>query len=579
MQPHHNDAQDNSQLVIEGDILDQFYAPVQFDALTLLASEYELLRERIIEVHGIITQERVSGVMNFFFNGNSRDSYGSYASIRHTTAFEEVFRIEGALNELTATFWDRALRQTDLMEYMPQARRSQWTEILNAWRAHGYQRGKNPDLDMPEFNLDNLRATVQGLLARRAEFLAERVDGIFRGLSRQHVTNVPEGFSKRMIMSRVFNDWGSTDHHSEGLIHDLRMVIAKFMGRDDPCRTSTSRLLVSARAARGEWLEADCGAFRVRAYQVGTAHLEIHPDMAYRLNSILAFLYPAAIPEAFRKRPARAKAVGFKSKKLFERPFSNAVAAALANMEQATRFVKSTDWRREYDKKPIRNAVELSYHLRDKCKHLAAEIDTVMRALGGVFTIDPERKHFTYWQFDFDALDLVHQVAALGYIPDHKSHQFYPTPEPVAQRLVEWLEIGLLDTVCEPQAGQGGIADHLPKDRTRCVEISPLHCDILRRKGHNVIEGDFLAWSPGTSFSVIAMNPPYSEGHWQEHLRHAGTLIEPGGRLGAILPTCARRLAADLLPGFKLEFSEAIDNAFDGTSISVLLLKATRETL
>lgn len=75
------------------------------------------------------------------------------------------------------------------------------------------------------------------------------------------------------------------------------------------------------------------------------------------------------------------------------------------------------------------------------------------------------------------------------------------------------------------------------------------------------------------------MNPPYSEGRWQEHLRHAGTLIEPGGRLGAILPTCARRLAADLLPGFKLEFSEAIDNAFDGTSISVLLLKATRETL
>jgi hypothetical protein len=35
-----------------------------------------------------------------------------------------------------------------------------------------------------------------------------------------------------------------------------------------------------------------------------------------------------------------------------------------------------------------------------------------------------------------------------------------------------------------------------------------------------------------------------------------------------VLPTSARRLAADLLPGFKLEFSEAIDNAFDGTSIA-----------
>jgi tRNA1(Val) A37 N6-methylase TrmN6 len=37
-----------------------------------------------------------------------------------------------------------------------------------------------------------------------------------------------------------------------------------------------------------------------------------------------------------------------------------------------------------------------------------------------------------------------------------------------------------------------------------------MHCDILRRKGHNVIEGDFLTWNSG-KFSVIAMNPPYSD--------------------------------------------------------------------
>ena len=162
------------------------------------------------------------------------------------------------------------------------------------------------------------------------------------------------------------------------------------------------------------------------------------------------------------------------------------------------------------------------------------------------------------------------------WITTCESHQFYPTPEPVAQRLVDWLDIGLLDTLCEPQAGQGGIADLLPKDRTRCVEISPLHCEILRKKGHAVTEADFLAWNPGMSFSVIAMNPPFSEGRWQEHLKHAGTLVEDGGRIGAVLPMTARKHAVDLLPGFDLEFSEPIDNAFSGTSISVLLLKATK---
>ncbi|OEO25146.1 hypothetical protein AX279_13740 [Pseudomonas sp. J237] len=574
-QPH--DFSHDAQHIIAGDVLDQFYAPVQFDALTLLASEHIRLRERIIEVHGIITQENVSGVMGFFFKGNGSDKYGHNASLRHLNSFTEIFNLEGALNELTANFWDRALRQTDLMEYMPQARRSQWTETLNAWREHGYQRGKNPEMDMPEFNLDNLRATVQGLLARRAEFLAERVDGIFRGLSKQHVTNVPEGFSKRMIMSGVFNEWGSTDHEREGVVHDLRLVIAKFMGRDDPSRASTGQLLKTARASRGEWLEADGGAFRVRAYQVGTAHLEVHPDMAYRLNSVLAYLHPAAIPESFRKRPAKVKANGktFASKPLFERPFSNAVGAVLATLSQYNKIVKSESFRRDYDHIPVRNAVAVPFYERDRSKHLIAEVDTVMQALGGVLTNCTVNQRSQYWQFDFDALDLIHEVAALGYIPDHKSHQFYPTPVTVAERLIDWLDIGLLDTCCEPQAGQGGIADLMPKDRTRCIEISPLHCDILRRKGHNVIEGDFLTWNSG-KFSVIAMSPPYSEGRWQAHLQHASTLLEDGGRIGAVLPMSARRHAVDLLPAFDLEFSEPIENAFSGTSISVLLLKATK---
>ncbi|WP_445939753.1 hypothetical protein [Pseudomonas sp.] len=135
-QPH--DFSHDAQHIIAGDVLDQFYAPVQFDALTLLASDHIRLRERIIEVHGIITQENVSGVIGFFFKGNGSDKYGHNASLRHLNSFTEIFNLEGALNELTANFWDRALRQTDLMEYMPQARRSQWTEILNAWREHGY---------------------------------------------------------------------------------------------------------------------------------------------------------------------------------------------------------------------------------------------------------------------------------------------------------------------------------------------------------------------------------------------------------------------------------------------------------
>ncbi|TKD44944.1 DUF4942 domain-containing protein [Azotobacter chroococcum] len=566
----------NDSPVILGDVVDQFFAPVQFDALTQLASEFQRLKARITEVHGIIAEEKVSGVMGYFFSGNSSDQYGHSAMLRHTSAFNEIFNLDGALNDLTATFWSRALKQTDLLEHMPQARRNQWHECLNAWRQRGYKRGKNPELDMPEFNLDNLRATIHGLMARRAEFLAERVDGIFRNLSRSHVTNTPEGFSKRMILNHIFSDYGTIDHTREGYIHDLRLVIAKFMGRDEPKRDTTTRLLNLAKAHRGEWIEADCGSLRVRAYKVGTAHLEVHPDLAWRLNGILAFLHPMAIPESARTRPKRAKACGFKSKALFDRPISNAAAGVLAAMEQYFTLEPSTSRRREYDRKFVPNTLCVRYSSAEPYKHLLEEVSSVLEALGGVACNGGKHKNMRYWQFAYNPEQVVRAVAVSGQLPDARAHQFYPTPAPVAERLVQWLDIQPAETCLEPQAGQGGIADQLPKDRTLCVEISPLHCEILREKGHTAIEGDFLAWNPGTLFDVIACNPPYSEGRWQAHLRHASSLVEAGGRLGAVLPLSARQQAAELLPGFDLEFSAPIDNAFAGTSISVLLLKATK---
>lgn len=572
----HAAEQSGAEFIAHDEVLENFFAPVQFDALASLVHEYDRLKARIIEVHQMITTENVSGVMGYFFSGNSGDKYGNSSRLRHTSSFDEIFRLDGAVNDLTASYWGRALNETGLLEHMPQDRRSQWNECLNAWRQHGYKRGANPELDMPEFNIDNLRATIQGLMARRVEFLAERVDGIFRNLSRTHVTNQPEGFSRCMILSRIFCEFGTTDSEREGYIHDLRVVIAKFMGRDEPDRCTTRRLLNLARTNRGEWIEADCGSLRLRGFKVGTAHLEVHPEMACRLNSVLAFLHPTAIPESFRVRPRQAKSGGFKSKPLFDRPISNAAANILAAMEPHYTLEKSSGFRQDYDRKFVPNALSIRYGYGEVSKHLMAEVCSIMEALGGVLVSGGAHGRLGYWQFDYDPDEVVKEVSVSGQIPDFRSHQFYATPASVAARLVDWLGIRDSDTCCEPSAGQGGIADLLPKDRTRCVEVSPLHCMILREKGHNVVQADFLEWNPGTSFSVVAMNPPYSEGRWSAHLEAAGRLVEAGGRLGAVLPLSAKRKAEELLSGFDLEFSEPIDNAFAGTSISVVLLKAVR---
>lgn len=561
---------------LDADIIDQFYAPVEFDALTTLVAEHDALKARLDQVHELVTQEQVSGVMEYFFAGNSGDQYGGLSSQRHVKAFEETFRREGALNELTSRFWEKALAMTNLMEVMPQKRRSEWSETLNAWRDPSYKPGENPSHDLPVFNRENLQATLQSLMARRSEFIAERVDGIFRNLSSTHVTNTPEGFNKRMIISGMFCQHGTLDWRKKGNIHDLRLVISKFMGRDEPHRDTTEQILNLARLRTGEWLECDGGSLRVKAFKVGTAHLEVHPEIAYRLNGILAFLYPSAIPHSSRRPPKTKRGTTFKTRPLFERPLSNALLALLASMETYYYLEDDPGFRRQYKKIEIPNTLDLRGSATVS-KHLVRELETVMHALGGVRSCCPERPAASFWQFDYDPREALREVVVTGSMPDTKSYQFYPTPRHVAQQLVDMAELTEQDTPLEPSAGHGGIADLLPRDNTTCVEISELHCAILRDKGHRVIHTDFLAWDPTARFSAILMNPPYSEGRWQAHLAKASTLVAPNGRIMAVLPASAVNRAQELLPGFDLTFSQPISDAFDGTSITVVLLKAVKK--
>lgn len=553
---------------IPAEVLDQFYAPVQHDALTGLVSRYEADKAGIRELHDYLFGEgKGSQAVNYFLRGN--DSEG-----RHAPSVESMFGLDGALSQLDADYWSKVMQQTGMMEEMPQPRRKQWHTVLNAWKERGYKRGAKPELDMPEFNLDNVRATIQGLVARRSDFLAERVDGIFQNLSPFHKTNVAEGFSKRMIINYVFRDSGYLDHHRADTIHDLRVVIGKFMGRDDICRSTTERILKASNQYPyvGQWQELDGGALRIRTYKVGTAHLEVHPDMAWRLNCILAHLHPTAIPSSFREPPKKRKRTGYGSTAVHDRPLPGAVVSALSNLEPHYNFVRNL--RGDYDKVRVRNAYSFRFAYTVPAA-VRRETEDVLTSIGGVL-ITPERGCH-YWQFDYCPKETLDHIVASGCVPDMKAHQFYPTPETVASRLVDWLKIGDDETACEPEAGQAGIAQFLPKDRTTCVEISELHCTILQAMGFETHQADSLAWSPAQKFDVVAMNPPYSEGRWQAHLQNATRFIKETGRIGAVLPLSARKQAIDLLPGFDLEFSQPIDNAFAGTSISVVLLKATRK--
>lgn len=548
------------QQILGGELVDDalFSAPAVGDLVQRLAGEYRAVRTRVEALASAVRAENVRGVLHYFVEGNVQDQ-------RHTipSTVEALFAVEGAVGQLNADFWNRALQLTDVLDYMPQKRREEWFEqIRNPLGRKKNRHTSEQELPpLPEFEEATVRATLADLLNNRARFLAERVDGIFRALSRQHVTNQPQGFGKRMIIPGVLS------YQTHGHINDLRCVIAKFMGRDEPKHGATDPVIKAARRQNGQWMSVDGGALRIRVYGgVGTAHLEVHPEMAWRLNAILANLYPAAIPAEFRCRPKKVKKL--KDFELFDRPLPFAVVQLLAEMREVRERIEP-NWPERY--RTIPNARDFNYGQRDSAA--MAEAEKVLLALGAV-----KVRH--YWQFTYEPTDVLDLVVCSGRIPDQRSHQFYPTPERVGSVAADLALAGSRPGMrwCEPSAGTGALADLLPREDLLCIEISALHCQILAAKGYETEESDFLRYRPVVPFDRIVMNPPFSEGRWSAHLEHAaGMLSAEGGRLVAILPASAK--GKDLLPGFNLVWSQTFSNEFSGTGVSVVILTAERKAV
>ena len=510
-----------------GDLIetDEFFAPVAYTAIDSLLGQYSTKREQIEALAAMMDKDRL-GIVRYFHDGN-KDRQDRMPDP------DVLFRLDGALAALNADFWQRALNMTDVYDCMPVKRRQEWDESIR-------------NMTTPEFTEENVTATFETLLAARSRFLAERVDGIFQGLSGTHVTNSPAAFGERMIMDCVFGYYSYRTPKAE-LINDLRCVIAKFMGRDEPKYGQSRKVLDAIREDHGQWYSVDGGALRIRCYLKGTAHMEVHEDMAWRLNAILHSLYPLAIPASFRTPPKRKG----RTHTPMQRPLPFAVLAVLEDLDG-------------------RGCSRSMRGYGSHSKFAMREARQVIESLGGVQDGDYG------FSFSYDPTDVLREVIVSGCVPDRASHQYYPTPETVARAAVDMAEIGPDDTCLEPSAGTGHIATLLPAEHTQCVEIAPLHCKVLSAKGYQVHQRDFLAWAAEQRGTVtrVVMNPPYADGQYMAHVEAAATLLAPGGILVAIVPASQR--GKDLVPGLESDWSDIFANVFAGTSMDVAIYRGRK---
>ncbi len=163
-------------------------------------------------------------------------------------------------------------------------------------------------------------------------------------------------------------------------------------------------------------------------------------------------------------------------------------------------------------------------------------------------TVAEGKKIFAEWYAEHKSIfEKAVTEKNIKYLPASVNNEFYPTPSSLAGQmsaLVDWKNV---QTILEPSAGKGDLADFAcrcasskvwkshkdykrPSEimkRVDCIEVDENLRHILTGKGYHVVHDDFLTFNSIKHYDLIIMNPPFSNG--DEHLLKAVSLQRNGG--------------------------------------------------
>lgn len=158
--------------------------------------------------------------------------------------------------------------------------------------------------------------------------------------------------------------------------------------------------------------------------------------------------------------------------------------------------------------------------------------------------------------------------------------QLFPTPPPLAARMVELADIEPGQRVLEPSAGTGNILKAIPPHALKvAVEINGNLANGLQwigaagDYGLTIRHGDFMETANLGTFDRVVMNPPFVNGQDIAHIKRALTLLKPGGKLVAICANGPRQ--NDTLQPLSDSWEVLPAGTFAGTGVHAVLLTMT----
>jgi predicted RNA methylase len=179
------------------------------------------------------------------------------------------------------------------------------------------------------------------------------------------------------------------------------------------------------------------------------------------------------------------------------------------------------------------NKVFLTCGQLDRKQYIA--INDVLTAIGGKWN-----RKIKGHIFDCDPSEQIESILYSGTFDRPQDFGCFFTPQPLAKHIIGLANINENYLILEPSAGHGALLDEISKPANiTCVELLIDNVSVLRSKGYETINVDFLSMTDMPLYDRVVMNPPFSyKGHPQadiDHVNHAWDFVCNGGRLVAIM--------------------------------------------
>lgn len=146
-------------------------------------------------------------------------------------------------------------------------------------------------------------------------------------------------------------------------------------------------------------------------------------------------------------------------------------------------------------------------------------------------------------EYDRSVLDYYTNQKIKGRRDNREGLDYYPTPEPLGFKMVEWADIRDGDSALEPSAGHGAIARYVPRGNgLTAVEPSSSLFAKLQIKvggsGRKFVNNIFEQYNEINKHDVVIMNPPFGKAGSTavKHVIKAFNHLDEGGRLVALIP-------------------------------------------